>query len=238
VNDLDLAALGTGHTAQTFWARSEHRPQVTLILRDDRQWLGAPSLLLAPARRLLPRRALRALHDRRQRRQFAEVAARLRRELPEVRVIAVGLGRAGGLPDEVQDLRRPAPTPDEELAWLAEYARSQVVLGVHGSNMLLPSALAGAVVDLLPASKLRNITQDLIIAGASEREPKLCLFRYRILPETTAPRAVAQTMLSILADAEFHHRNTIENRAAHGAVGWTRPISWRRLVVGSPQSGS
>jgi hypothetical protein len=95
--------------------------------------------------------------------------------------------------------------------------------------MLLPSAFAGAVVNLLPTYKLPNIAQDLIIAGETEREPKLCLFRYRILPETTTPSAVAATIVSILSGAAFHHRNMIENRRAYSAFGWPRPIAWRRL---------
>ena len=93
--------------------------------------------------------------------------------------------------------------------------------------MLLPSALAGAVVDLLPQFKLRNITQDLIIRD--EREAKLSLFRYRILPVTTGPGIVAATIVSIFKDAQLHFSNVIGNRITAERSGWPRAIHWKRL---------
>jgi len=213
-----------------FWSRSADvtKPVVTIILREDRLWLGATTPYLIRAARHLSPGFSRRLATKRQLRCFARLVDELRRLLPSIQFTAVGLGTSGELPTDVIDLRTTEMTDAREREWLEAYAQSRVVVGVHGSNMLLPSALAGAVVDLLPLDKLRNITQDLIIAGGSEREPKLCLFRYRILPLTTGPRVVAATVASILADADRHLHNVIDNRSTYDSVGWPRPITWRR----------
>jgi hypothetical protein len=78
----------------------------------------------------------------------------------------LGIGQPQGLPDYIDDLRTPGAIR-EESHWLDEYRRCRVVVGIHGANLLLPSLLAGAVVELLPTRRLRNITQDLNIPRES-----------------------------------------------------------------------
>jgi hypothetical protein len=163
-----------------------------------------------------------------QNRRFAQVVRAVQASVPGVRFVAVGLGASGRLPEAVRDLRKAVIEPGDELHWCGEYARSRVVVGVHGSHLLLPSALGGAVVDLLPPHKLPNIAQDLIIANNSESEPKLCLFRYRILPSQTDARSVAETIVSLLRDADRHHLNMVRNQGATGS-DWPRTFRWRPL---------
>jgi hypothetical protein len=164
--------------------------------------------------------------------KFVCLARQAQQVIPDLRIVIVGLGRTGSFPEDFVDLRRAFMTAESERLWCAEYARSHVVVGVHGSNMLLPSALAGAVVDLLPRFKLRNITQDLIIRD--EREPKLCLFRYRVLPLATPLRIVADTVVSIFKDAQLHFSNVIGNRVTAERSGWPRSIRWKRLGQAQP----
>lgn len=215
-----------------FWSTpDENGPLVSLIVREDRLWLGPRRPLLARLAGRASRRLGRWLLLRRQRRCFARVVQRVRAAQPDVRFAVIGLGTAGATPPGALDLRQPPGTVTEEheRRWVATYARSRIVVGVHGSNMLLPSGLAGAVIDLLPPDRLRNIGQDLLITDERDHEPKLSLFRYRILPLSTSPEAVAEIIVSILNDADRHHQNMIENRAAYDAVGWPRPITWRPL---------
>ena len=161
-------------------------------------------------------------------RRFANVVRQVQRHVPDAQFVAIGLGRSHRLPTSIRDLRTTKITQDDERTWLAEYARSRVVIGVHGSHMLLPSAFAGAVVDLLPPRKLSNIAQDLIVTSSTESEPKLNLFRYRILPDSVGADVVSEVIVSLLEDADFHYVNMIRNRSATGA-NWLRPIVWRRL---------
>ena len=234
LSEDDLARLlGSGFAPSKFWSSSDEQaePVVTIVLREDRLWLGQRTpFAIRLARRVSPGTS-RRLAAKHQVRCVTRMVEELRRLSPSVRFTAVGLGTTGALPSDVLDLRTTEMTDVREREWLKAYARSRVVVGVHGSNMLLPSALGGAVVDLLPLEKLRNITQDLVITGELEREPKLCLFRYRILPVTTEPRVVAATIASILAGADRHLLNVIDNRSTYTSVGWPRPVTWRRAAA-------
>ena len=113
-----------------------------------------------------------------------------------------------------------------------------MVVGVHGANLLLPSLLAGAVVDLLPTFKLPNINQDLIIPHEHGAEPKLSLFRYRIVPEECSPDAFAAISLSVIDHAAFHYQNIIENRRTYDRPGWNRPINSQHATHQSTPTGS
>lgn len=204
--------------------------QIGFILRSDRLWLGPDSLPLRATRRL-PRRLREGRLLRRQHRNYGRLARRVRQQHPEARIVALGIGQPGGLPAEIRDLRTPGPIR-EESAWLAEYARCRVVVGVHGSALLLPSLLAETVVDLVPTYKLaRTFLTDLIIPAGSIEHPKLSLFRFRMLPVESTPETVAANVLSIINTAEFQHKNLIENAHAYNSVGWPQPFHWRRTEL-------
>ncbi len=53
----------------------------------------------------------------------------------------------------------------------------ELVIGVHGSNMLLPTAHAGSLVELIGPERWGNFTQDVLFREAGDcRET---FFRYR-----------------------------------------------------------
>lgn len=218
----DLALLGQGLTPTPAAHDGAAPLRIGFSLREDRLWLGPPRLWVKVARHLLPSRLTHNLLLQRQHRSYARLARRIRERHPEARFIAFGIGQPRGLPAYIEDLRTPDPIR-EELPWLDDYRSCRVIVGVHGANLLLPSLLAGAVVDLLPAFKLLNINQDLIIPHDDRTEPKLALFRYRIVPEECSPDSVAAVALSVIDHAAGHHRNMIENRRAYDTPGWTRP---------------
>lgn len=229
VTPLDLTLLGHDLTPTPDSHNGAEPLQVGFCLRDDRLWLGPPRLWIRAARRLLPPHQAHALLLHRQHLAYARLAHRVRERHPEARFVAFGIGQPRGLPDYVEDLRTPEPVR-EELPWLDHYRRCRVVVGIHGANLLLPSLLAGAIVDLLPTFKLPNINQDLLIPREANAEPKLSLFRYRIVPEECSPDSVAAITLSVIDDAAFHYRNMIENRRAYETPGWTEPINWQHAT--------
>lgn len=150
-------------------------PKITFIWRDDRRW--APGL----------------------RGQSGAVAAlfeALRRRLPGLEAAVAGLATPGGLPGWIADRRTPSPGPEEERAWLQLYADSHAVVGVHGSNMLLPSAHAGAAFDLMPEDRRGNFLQDILFNGS---DPRDLFFRYRFPPLTTAPERLAEEIAFTVA---------------------------------------
>lgn len=211
-------------------------PQIGFALRSDLQhnlgdrlWLGPQTLWLRTARHFFPDALSQRVLLRRQHRNYARLADRIREQHPDARFVAFGIGEPRGLPDYVHDLRTAEPVR-EESPWLDEYRRCRVVVGVHGANLLLPSLLAGAVIDLLPTFKLPNINQDLLIPEDAATNPKSILFHYRIIPEESTPHAVAAIALSIIDDADGFHHNMMDNLETYQTPGWPRTISWRQIA--------
>jgi hypothetical protein len=94
-----------------------------------------------------------------------------------------------------------------EKAWCAAYGSSQVVVGVHGSNMLLPTALAGSCVEILPRQRLENIVQDVTVRHHGRAQ----LFHYRFVDEFASPEVVAGQVVSIFVDRDTFMRNNHVN---------------------------
>jgi hypothetical protein len=64
--------------------------------------------------------------------------------------------------------------------------------------MLLPSAHAGSVVEVVPESCWGNVVQDLL---SDEGSGRMDLFRHRILPSSTAPAELASVTLALVRGA-------------------------------------
>lgn len=179
------------------WEARLRQPAVTFIWREDRLWSG-PRAHAEGRLSKLKRRLTRA-EDllSKQAGRVTALAEELRERWPELDFAVAGLGQPGGLPSWISDLRRPAVGAADERVWCERYASSHIVVGVHGSNMLLPSAHAGSVVDLMPEDRWGNVLQDLLLRPGDGRE---LLFRYRMLPALTPPGTLARVLDSMLRD--------------------------------------
>jgi hypothetical protein len=182
------------------WDARLERPTVTFIWRDDRPW-HAPTDA-APSTRRERLKRLIASQSPPKAEQFelvSELAETLRRDLPALDFAVAGLAEdegRGKLPEWIRDLRRTTLDDDAEREWCERYAASHVVVGVHGSNMLLPSAHAGGVVELIGPERWGNFTQDVLFRDAGDcRET---LFRYRFVDELTPPAVLARLVNMIL----------------------------------------
>lgn len=187
--------------------------RVTFVLREDRLWYRTP--LHKFKHRTLRKLGLKRMADaffRWDQERMAMAALRIaRRSVPELSACIVGLGDRHALAGGVEDLRTRRMDAETERLWCQAYARSQVVIGVHGSNMLLPTALAGGAIEILPHDRLGNIAQDV----AHRRRDVMLLFLYRFLDEFAGPREVALHLVSMLKDFELFHRNNIVNPPIH-----------------------
>jgi hypothetical protein len=190
------------------WDARLERPTVTFIWRDDRPWRTQAEV--APSSRGGRLRQLVASQTKPKVRQgelVSELAKALRRDMPALDFAVAGLTkneRSGELPGWVGDLRRATLDDAAERGWCERYAASHVVVGVHGSNMLLPSAHAGGVVELIGSERWGNFTQDILFRDTADcRET---LFRYRFVDELTPPHTLALliTML-VRRRASFRH---------------------------------
>ncbi len=190
------------------WDDQLNQLTVTFIWREDRLWVD--SHIQQWRDRRFPGRLGRmwkklaaqwfpALQEQTQ--QVIQLAEQLRQCYPQIRFVIAGLGKAGGLPDWITDLRTQTITEDVERSWCELYAQSQVIVGIHGSNMLLPSAHAATVIELMPNDRLGNVMQDLLLIP--EAESRFAVFRYRFVPLESSPQVIAATIKSMIQTLPF-----------------------------------
>jgi hypothetical protein len=183
--------------------------QVCFVLREDRLWYrsAAHKFLHRAARKVGLGALAQRLFVRDQQRLAMRALGIMRRALPGLRAVVVGLGDPIRLPADAQDLRTRRIDRDTELRWCRAYAASQVVVGVHGSNMLLPTAFAGGCIEVLPWDRLVNLAQDVAVRCSDVMQ----LFLYRFVDEFAAPSSVARHAISMFKDYALFHRNNRVN---------------------------
>lgn len=128
-----------------------------------------------------------------QNQRIEKVEALLRRQYPAMVFNVVGLGKEGNLNKRINDLRVLRPSEKDELHWCNMYSESHVVVGIHGSNMLLPTGHAAAFVELLPMDRTGNLTQDII----TRYKGRVALFMGRFISDKASPKLVAAQIAAI-----------------------------------------
>ena len=189
------------------WYEHFEKPTITFIWREDRHWVG--DIIWLPYYHLL--RKIRP-NNFLQRRKIVSLATRLRRIYPRLDFAVVGLGRSGGIPCWITDLRSTKIDDEVEKAWCERYASSHVVIGVFGSNMLLPSAHAGATIELMPPDRWGNLIQDLLLPDIDGRET---LLRYRIIPLSFSIFELGIVIQSLLQNYGFMMLNMDNKNLTH-----------------------
>ena len=190
------------------WYAHLETPTFTFIWRDDRIWGKCGGLALL--RRLVNKlRAKTGLSDlswshHEQKRQVVLLEAHLRKAFPNLNFVVVGLGKPGDMPTYIKDLRTTVIDPIVEQVWCDQYSHSHVVIGIHGSNMLLPSAHAGTTIELMPSDRWGNMIQDLLMPDLDCRE---ALFRYRILPVSVSAQELSLIIVSLFNSYKFVEDN-------------------------------
>lgn len=112
----------------------------------------------------------------------------LRKTFPYHLFTVVGLGDTGNFPGWIDDCRVTSFDKETEIFTCEIYSQSQVVIGIHGSNMLLPSAQAGMTLDLMPMDRWGNYAQDILF---QEDNNKLASYKYRFVPLGIKTKSVA-----------------------------------------------
>ncbi|MEO1005256.1 MAG: hypothetical protein AAFW67_05265, partial [Cyanobacteria bacterium J06638_38] len=82
------------------------------------------------------------------------------------------------------------------------YADSRLVIGIHGSNMLLPSSHAGMTIDLMREERWGNFAQDILY---QEKDPRLTSFRYRYLPTQTSVTEICTIATNMIKNYFKYH---------------------------------
>ena len=135
------------------------RPLIAFCYREDRTW----------------GRSLRA-----QARNLRRLAALLSGRYPSASLVLTGCGGSKPAIDGCEDYRSLRPDAEREQVWIDLWAAADLAIGVHGSNMLLPTSLAKVSIDLLPKGHYANIFQDTL-PNPLLTEPRAGLFGLRTI---------------------------------------------------------
>jgi len=180
-------------------------PTITFILREDRWWFPgvADYWFYRTCRKFKILPWASKLLAARQNRLVKKTIRVIRKQLPETSFHIVGLGRTGKFIGYASDERKWKLNPIIERAWCNTYAKSHVVIGIHGSNMLLPTALAAGCVEILPEDRYGNMIQDISVRYNN----RLQLFFYRFVDQYVHPKSVASKAIAMINDYEGYNKN-------------------------------
>ncbi len=186
---------------------------VTFVLREDRFWLrsAVEKTGWLAVRKLNLLKLLNFCFVLRQNYLVKRTIANIKRIFPNAMFHIVGFGNTGAFKGEIKDGRTTNVTTNIEKQWCEIYASSHVVVGMHGSNMLLPTALAGAFVEILPSDRLGNFMQDIMLPY-SKRD--LHYFG-RFVNEFISPRKLAKLIVSMRTGFRFHHATMHDDFLTH-----------------------
>ena len=188
---------------------SQQKPTITFVLREDRLWFRslADYWLYRVFRKLKALSWGKRILSIRQNQLIKRAIREIRKRLPKATVYVVGLGTTGSFKGHAIDQRKNEVDSAVETLWCNTYSQSHVVVGVHGSNMLLPTALAAGCVEILPEDRYGNIIQDISVRYAD----RLQLFFYRFVDQYSNPKSVGSKAIAMILDYDLYHNNMCRN---------------------------
>lgn len=181
------------------WVDRLARPTVTFVWREDRIWSIEDNRDFVPPVGSVKNYETKSTEDmlKQQRLLVVKLAETLRHLWPKLRFSVVGLGVMGRFPDWIVDMRKRTIDETTERIWCDQYVNSHVVIGIHGSNMLLPSAHAGTIIDLMPEDRWGNLGQDVLMNVGDVRELMCrCIF----VPISNSPSTISAITSSLLRE--------------------------------------
>lgn len=178
---------------------------VTFICREDRFWLRTKcEEFLWFVCRKYEIAGLQRWFLFRQNRSIQQIVRRVKKVIPQAQFALTGLSNHPTTMKGVTDLRRSQMDQEWELKWCDQYAQSHLVIGVHGSNMLIPTALAAGFIELMPRFKIPFMTEDILLRHA----PRFQLFLGRHLDLFSSPKLIAKHVVDIYSSFTYLHANT------------------------------
>lgn len=175
---------------------NKSKPVITFICREDRLWLSSAFwdylfLIIKDYKFFTP---FKLLFIWRHYRRVNKLFNKLNKIIPGATFYLAGMGKKRRCASFINDLREEKISNAIELTWCKIYSQSHLVIGVHGSNMLLPTALSAGFIEILPVSRYANIMEDI---SAIYKGP-LYLFLCRFASGNPSVRTVSKMASSII----------------------------------------
>jgi hypothetical protein len=199
---------------------NKQNPTITFVVREDRWWLRSRvGYWLYRAGRRFPkiRKALYGMISWQQEQLVKGAIRHIRKDLPNARFFITGLGKSANFEGLVTDARTTTVNEEKELEWCRIYSHSHVVVGFHGSNMLLPTAFSAGCVEILPEDRYGNILQDIAVRYSDRRQA----FFYRFAEQYSNPSSVAAKVVAMIRDYDEFNKNMCRNQYGNQAQAHT-----------------
>ncbi|PRY86954.1 hypothetical protein CLW00_10722 [Mongoliibacter ruber] len=176
-------------------------PRIGIVLREDRFWLNSRFLefLFLVCKKTGTLEKYKFIFLRRQRRLVLQLNQVLEKHFPDLEFYVSGLGTSGDYPAYIQDLRVDEIISENELSRNQIYAETQLVIGVHGSHLLVPTGLAAGYVNINPRYKTAHWVEDTILPYTGRMQH----FLGRKLDQFSSPQLVAHHIIRIFDDFEY-----------------------------------
>ncbi|MFB5760247.1 hypothetical protein [Paenibacillus medicaginis] len=156
-------------------------PKITFIWREDRLWIA--NFYISKLLHKYPEfKTYFIPFIYFQKWKVTFLFRKLKKHFPNHEFAVSGIGVTGRFPGWVKDGRTSSYTREMEHHSCKTYSESELVIGVHGSNMLLPSAHAGMTLNLIPKDRWGNFAQDILFQKCNE---KVNIYLHRLIPIET-----------------------------------------------------
>jgi len=191
----------------------EKKINITFITREDRLWFNSKFELFIY--KILRKLKLIIYFNKYfvyfQNELISKTCKQIINELPSVNFNVVGLGRGDKFIKYINDYRERNISKEVEIKWCKIYSKSHIVIGIHGSNMLLPTALAAGFIEILPKNRYGNIIQDIFLPY-KKRE---LFYLGRFAREFATPDEIASQAISIIKHFVGFNKNMNDKYLRH-----------------------
>ena len=191
----------------------ENKINITFITREDRLWFNTKFELFIYKiiRKLKLLKYFNKFFIDLQNKLIDQTYKQVKRELPNADFNVVGLGRSGKFKKYINDYRKNDITKEIEIKWCEIYSKSHLIIGIHGSNMLLPTALAAGFIEILPKNRYGNIIQDVFLPY-KKRE---LFYLGRFVREFVMPNEIASHAIAIIKHFSGFDKNMNDKYLRH-----------------------
>jgi hypothetical protein len=132
---------------------------------------------------------------------------------PKLAFVLVGFGQQNQInPDggNLIDLRVTQFSIEQDQLWMAYMKAADCSIGIHGSNMLLPSGLGKSTLELMPRSRIGNSVQDFLFSQ-NKSDVRDALLQYRMLYgnenlSNIQPSTVVDLVANLLSHSSVNSR--------------------------------
>ena len=191
----------------------ENKINIAFIVREDRLWFNSKLELFIYKilRKLKLIKYLYKYFVYFQNELINRTCKQIINELPNANFNVVGLGKSGKFKKYINDYRERNISEEVEIKWCEIYSKSHIVIGIHGSNMLLPTALAAGFIEILPKNRYGNIIQDV----CSPYKKRELFYLGRFVGEFANPNEVASHAIAIIKHFSGFNKNMNDKYLQH-----------------------